>query len=212
MSKQDRFNKFAWSFPGLLGLLVLGALLYNFDTFTGQYKFNRMCDRESGGRIYQLLEPGAGWLVEGRIGESYAFETPLSFGPVGFVRAQDKAGTWFDVIPDPQRKGKFIFKPSNQGRAVRYRYKTTSLVFPEDTRFERTQLQIVDLANGRIAATYTTLYYEWTKPERVILHAPTSQSCQGGMEEYLGFVRALFPKIASDVCITCSASGPYTLS
>jgi len=32
------------------------------------------------------------------------------------------------------------------------------------------------------------------EPERVILHATTSQSCRGGMEEYSGFVPALFPK------------------
>ena len=66
------------------------------------------------------------------------------------------------MIRDAQRKGKFIFEASNQSRPVRYRYKTTSLVFPEDTRFERNQMQIIDLASGQIAATYTMLYYEWT--------------------------------------------------
>jgi len=197
MSEQHRINKLVWGFPGFLALLVLGALLYNLDTFTGQYKFNRMCDREGGGRIYRLLEPDTGWLVDGRIGESYAFETPFSFGPVGFVRAQDKTGKWLDVTHDPQRKGKFIFEPSNQSRPVRYRYRTIRRVFPEDTRFERDQLQIIDLRSGEFAATYTQIFFEWTKPERVILHAATSQSCKGGMDDYLGFVRSLFSKQAT---------------
>lgn len=78
---------------------------------------------------------------------------------------------------------------------VRYRYKTVVLVFPQDARFQRNRLQIVDIASGRFAATYTNFFYEWTKPERVILHAPTSQSCKKDIGGYLKFVRALFPKI-----------------
>lgn len=175
-----------------LALIVFGPLLYNLDAFIGQQRFEKLCRSEGGARVFQQLEADAGWLVEERIGESHLYKTPFWYGQVRFVRAQDKTGEWFDVVKDPDRDNKFILTPADRRRPVRYKLRFERLVFPDDQRFQRNQRQVIDLATGQVAASYTEFFYEWTKPERVILHAPTSQSCKLLTEDYRKFARALF--------------------
>lgn len=193
MNTSFRSNRRTYLARSFLALLIL-VLLYNRDSATGQRKFEALCKEEGGYRVYERLEKNVGWIVDepiaGQITDLY--HRPFSFGPVAFVRTADKSGNWFDAMRDPDRPGKFILAPADQTRPVRYRFKFVRQVFPDDERFQRNQELITDLANGKPAASLTFFYFEWTKPENVILHAPTSQRCKLRPDIYARFARALF--------------------
>ena len=189
-----RSNRRVYRVGGVLVLLILGVLWYNRDSATGQRKFEALCKEEGGYRVYERLEKNVGWIVDEPIAgqSSDRYRRPFSFGHVAFVRVPDKQGKWFDAVRDPDRPGKFILAPADETRPVRYHYRSVRRVFPDDERFQRNQELITDLASGKRAASFTFFYFEWTKPENVILHAPTSQSCKLEPGIYDRFARALY--------------------
>jgi hypothetical protein len=170
----------------LLGIIVLAPFVYNLDVVFGRRKFEQLCKSESGGRVYQRLQAGAGWTVDEPIDGSYEYQAPFSYGPVGFVRARNKKGEWFDVVKDPQREGEFLFMPADESHAVRYKYVYDRM------RFSRHQRQIIDLDSGKLAASFTEFFFRWTTPERTLLNAPTGASCNLSGEDIRNFARALY--------------------
>ncbi len=176
--------------------IVLVFMLYNVDAFYGQWKFNQLCQKEGGPRIYSKIERNVGWLVEENWSD-YSYQGPFGFGNVSFVRWQNKKGEKFDIRikpkPWPQRP-EYIFSAVDETKLVRYKYRYTSVRIPDDERISKTQQEIIDLTTDQLVASYAEFGYQWTKSERVILNAPTAVVCWGGetremQQEY--YVRAL---------------------
>lgn len=171
-----------------LGALVAAAVLYNLDAITGQWKFDKLCKEEGGPRFYGSVEKDVGWEVEGH--DTYDYQGPFPFEHIAFVRYENKQGIRSDVRADGYigaGERKYIFTPVDAARPVRYRFRTERITLPDDARFGRTQQQVVDLSDGRVVASYTYFGYSWTKPERVILAAPTGVQCwveENGFQQF----------------------------
>ena len=161
-----------------VGGVAAAALVYNLDSITGQWTFDRMCRAEGGSRFYAPVEKDLGWEVEGH--DTYDYQWPFGFGHVAFVRYQDRPSARSDVrfegyVGPGQRK--YVFSPVNESAQVRYRFRFQSNKFPNDARFDKTLYQVTDLTTGQVIATHTQFGYRWTKPERVILSAPKRVGC-----------------------------------
>lgn len=72
---------------------------------------------------------------------------------------------------------KYVFSPVNESVQVRYRFRSQFNKFPNDARFDKTLDEVIDLTTSQVIATHTQFGYRWTKPERVILSAPTRVRC-----------------------------------
>ncbi len=168
-------------------------MIYNLDAITGQWKFNKMCREEGGARFYAAVEKDVGWEVVDQ--GKYAFQPPFSFGHVAFVRYTDKAGQTFDVRVDGYigaNERRYIFSPADMSQVARYRYQYLSEQLAADSRFSKTEKRITDLVNGQVVAAFVNFGFEWTKPERVILAAPTGKLCSFEENESEIFYRRLF--------------------
>ena len=175
-----------------IGALLLAPLIYNLDAIAGQWKFKQMCSKEGGPKFYAPVEKDVGWQVEGHDQEDMAL--PFVLGSVAFVRFQDKQDQWHDVRVDGwvgANQRKFVFSPVAPDHPVRYKYRK----FWErmaDERFSKFHLQVVDLSNDQIVASYTKISYAWTKPERVLLAAPTDTSCWNQQGDFDQFFKHIF--------------------
>lgn len=173
--------------------IVVAAALYNLDAFTGQWKFDRMCKGEGGPRFYAAVEKDAGWEVEAH--DTYSYQSPFEFEHVAFVRYQDKQGVRSDVRVDgyigPGQR-KYVFSPVNESRQVRYRFRFRYEKLPGDERFGKSLYEITDVTTGQVVATHTQFSYQWTKPERVILSAPTGVGCWDLPPERAKFFRGIY--------------------
>lgn len=194
-----------WTFSNLrrkawfwLVVGVAALTIYHQDAIRGQWKFERLCREDAGARFYGKIEKGQGWIVENH--DTSEYQIPFGFGNVAFVRYENEKGERFDVTRTSTRREngsgghfddvQYIFSPVDESRPVRYKVVNTfPVTMQDDKRFSRTYLAVIDLADGRTLATYTSYSYQWTKPERVILNAPTGVSCpDDGGKSYNGLV------------------------
>lgn len=178
------------------GAVVMAVVLYNLDAITGQWKFERMCEKESGTRFFGMVEKDVGWEVDA--GGIYDYREPFQFGHVAFVRFRDQSGVLVDaresgyehIAQGTVRQRAYSISPADENKRVRYRLRYASTTLPEDKRFGRTDTQVVDVDTGKLLASHTTFGYQWAKSERVILSAPTGQTC--GYEQFSEFREGLF--------------------
>lgn len=167
-----------------IGFVILAPILYNLDAIYGQWEFNRLCKNEGGSRYYSKVERNVGWTVEGVPGD-FSYQVPFDFKYVKFVRWLNKKGERFDVYrdwsvisrPSPRPLG-YIFMPVDESLMVRYKFKYTSRRMMHDDRFSETLYEVIDLNANNVVARYREFGFRWTTPERVILSAPTSVSCE----------------------------------
>ena len=175
------------------GAIILAALLYNLDAITGQWKFDRMCKAEGGPHFLAAVEKDVGWEVEGH--DTYSYEGPFRFDHVAFVRYRNKNGIRSDVTVDgyvgPGQR-KYVFSPVDESRQVRYGFRFTYEEFPHDHRFGKSLYEVTDLATRKVIATHTQFRYQWTKPERVILSAPTGVGCWDLQPDIDKFFRGIY--------------------
>ena len=183
-----------WTFGNLrkkvwfwLALCVVGPIIYHQEAIRGQWKFERLRKEDAGAKFYGKIEKGKGWIVENH--DSSEYQVPFGFGTVAFVRYENEKGEHFDVTRTSIRREnafgghfddvKYIFSPVDESKPVRYKVVDTfPVTMPDDKRFSRSFLAVIDLSDGRTLATYTSYSYQWTKPERVIfLNAPTGVGC-----------------------------------
>lgn len=161
-----------------IGALLLAPVIYNLDALAGQWKFISMCRKEGGPKFYAPVEKDVGWVVERH--ENDAYKGPFSFGNVAFVRFEDKHGKRFDVSTDGwigANERRYIFSSVNEAQPVRYTYSYVSARLPDDPRFSKTQIEVIDRRKEQVVARYTEFGYSWTKPERVLLSGPTAAHC-----------------------------------
>jgi hypothetical protein len=157
--------------------IVLACLIYNLDAITGQWKFEKLCKEQGGPRFFAPVEKDAGWEVNA--GNLLTYEAPFEFGHIGFVRERS-AGYERDARAEKtlgRRKLQFAFSDADSSKEVRYQLRLVQRLLHDDPRMGTTETQVVDLANGAIVASFTQFSYQWTKPERVLLAAPTAVSC-----------------------------------
>lgn len=172
---------------------VAGTIIYNLDAIAGQWKFERMCKEEGGSRFYEPVEKDVGWEVEGH--DTYSYQGPFSFDHVDFVRYQDAHGVRSDVraggfIAVNQRK--YTFSPVDESRPVRYKFRYENVRLTDDDRFTKTQYQVIDLSSKKIVASHTIFGYQWTKPERVLLAAPTGVACRNLQPDFDNFHQSIY--------------------
>lgn len=164
------------------GGLVVGTV-YNFDASSGQKKFHDLCKNEGGSKFYDQVDRDVGWEVQSE--DEAAYKVPFNIGHVNFVRFRDKHGGLFDVHakagPNPWAKD-YEIAPADTTRLPQYRLTTERGLLPDDARIGRTRYVITDVSRGAVVAMHTYFNYSWTKPDRVVLNAPTSTSCFAGSE------------------------------
>ncbi|MFZ6799557.1 hypothetical protein [Undibacterium sp. Di24W] len=168
------------------GILIAGYFLYNADAYYGQWQFKEMCKKEGGPRFYGKIEKNAGWLLTDT--STSAPDVPSDFGDISFFRWTDKEGKEFDIYVDWElrkkmhpRPSEYTFLPADKSKVVRYEYRYKTERMLHDERFVQSQEEIIDIATQKKQlASYTIFSYQWTKPERVILSAPTSVTCWQG--------------------------------
>ena len=183
-----------------IGALAAGLLLYHLDTIRGNAKFHALCRTEAGPRYYELVEKDVGWLVQEPADGLYTYAAPFQFEHVAFVRWRNRKGEQFDVYRDPDYKARpfpkrpeseFILTAVDETKPLRYQYlfERTTL---DDQRFGRDADKIISLGTGAVAATFTQYSYQWTKPERVILNAPTGAQCTWTFDDYRNFRQSIY--------------------
>lgn len=186
---------------GCIGGIALALGLYHLDTILGRLKFKALCKTEAGPRIFDKVEKNVGWFVAEPLDGLYSYRSPFQFEHVAFVRWQNKTGEQFDVYRNPgfknmpfpkNPKDEFILTPPDASKPVRYQYVFERIAFSDDDRFGRDQEKIVDLKSGAVVASFTQFAYQWTSPERVILNAPTGDSCSFSSEDYRNFRQSIF--------------------
>ncbi len=196
----------------VLGTCVLAYYAYNAESVYGQYLFNQLCDKEGGPRFYKKVEKGQGWVAEGVYSERAMKRMNLSAsGLIGFFRFKDESGRELDtrlksippygtpreVIDSPAYT---VIEPANLAVPVRYAQKYVTEKFNPDPRFlklqsfSKSQTQYIDLRSNEVVAIFTSFGYTWTKPERVILSAPTAITCHIGTPEEKNFGIDIFEK------------------
>lgn len=176
-----------------VAVIFVAAVLYNLDAIAGRWKFDRMCKAEGGPRFYAAVEKDVGWEVEGH--DTYDYQWPFGFEHVAFVRYQDKQGVRSDVRVDGyigagQRK--YVFSPVDESRQVRYRFRFRYEKLPGDERFGKSLYEVTDITKGQVVATHTQFSFQWTKPERVILSAPTGVGCWDLQPEIGSFFHGIY--------------------
>jgi hypothetical protein len=166
-------------------LLIASFFIYNADAYYGQWQFNEMCKKEGGARFYGKIERNAGWLLTDP--RPSAPDVPSDFGGIAFFRWTDKEGKEFDIYVDWElrkkmhpRPSEYTYVPADKTKTVRYEYSYKAEVLSHDERFGQRQDKIIDIATQKTLASYTMFSYQWIKPERVILSAPTIVSCWEG--------------------------------
>lgn len=176
-----------------IGVIVVAIGVYNLDAITGQWKFDLLCEKEGGPRFYAAVEKDVGWTVEAH--DTYSYQSPFEFGHVAFVRYQDKQGVRSDVRTDGYVGAgqlKYVFSPVDESRQVRYSFRFQYDKFPDDHRFGKSFYEVTDLATRQVVATHTQVSYQWTKPERVLLSAPTGVGCWDLQSERDKFFRGIY--------------------
>ena len=158
-----------------IGAIVVAIGVYNLDAITGQWKFDKLCKNEGGSKFYAQVEKDVGWVVESE--DDHGYQVPFNIGHVAFVRFRDKQGASLDVRvtkgPTPWSKG-YDIAPSDQAKPIKYRLTIEQGLLQDDERMSRTHFAKTDVQGGSPVAPHTYVTYRWTKPERVILSAPTS--------------------------------------
>lgn len=175
------------------GAIVVAVVVYNLDAITGQWKFNRMCEADGGPRFHAAVEKDVGWTVEAH--DTYSYQSPFEFGHVAFVRYQDSQGVVSDVRTDGYigpNQPKYVFSPIDEARPVRYSFRFGHEEVANDHRFRKIRYEVTDLKNGEVVATHTQFRYQWTKPERVLLSAPTGVGCWDMQSERDKFFRGIY--------------------
>lgn len=183
-----------------IGALAAALLLYHLDTFIGNAKFHALCKNDAGARYYKRIDKDVGWLVQEPVSGLYTYMAPFQFEHVAFVRWRNRKGEQFDVYRDPgfaarpypkPPSGEFILTAIDEAKPVRYQYLFERSEL-DDPRFERSIETIINLSTGAVVATFTQYSYQWTKPERVILNAPTSQQCGFTFDDYRNFRQSIY--------------------
>ena len=176
-----------------IGAIVVAIGVYNLDAITGQWKFDRLCEKEGGPRFYAAVEKDFGWEVEAH--DTYSYQSPFEFEHVAFVRYEDKQGARSDVRVDgyigPGQR-KYVFSPVDESRQVRYRFRFRYGKLPGDRRFGKSLYEVIDVTTGQVVATHTQFSYQWTQPERVLLSAPTGVGCWDLQSERDKFFRGIY--------------------
>jgi hypothetical protein len=178
-----------------IGFLIAAPVVYNLDAIAGQWKFNRMCKAEGGSRFLASVEKDVGWEVAAH--DTYSYQGPFAFGHVTFVRYENKQGVRSDVRESTNAKShryEYTFTPADESVPVRYRFLYNHARLSDDDRFTKTEWQVVDLRSGEVVASHTRFGYEWTKPERTLLAAPTGVSCWDQQEDLDRFHRGLYTR------------------
>ncbi|MCD0422212.1 hypothetical protein LOC51_33795 [Rubrivivax sp. JA1024] len=176
-----------------VALAAAAPFVYNLDAIHGQWKFDRMCKQEGGPRFYAAVEKDVGWRVDNN--DKYSYQWPFMFGPVAFVRYQDARGLQSDVKAEgyvAAGERKYIFSRVDESHAIRYIFRHERVRIADDDRFTKTQFQVIEAESGTVAAKYTQFNYHWTKPERVLLGAPTGVGCWDTDSEFRTFYSGLF--------------------
>jgi hypothetical protein len=165
-------------------IAVLGAAytVYYWEAIKGQWKFEELCEKEGGSRFYAKVEKDVGWEVVVSENNQYAYKEPFDFGHVAFVRFKDEKGILRDVYltaGKTQWMTGYDIRLADLSNEVKYK-----LIFEQghvgnDLRMTRTRSTILDIKQGRAAATQTGFDYEWKSPDKAFLNAPTSVSCTG---------------------------------
>lgn len=183
--------------------VIMAPVLYNLDAIYGAWKFSRLCKNEGGPRFYSKVDRNIGWLVIdiNQKDSSLSYQRPFRFHDIAFVRWRRNNGVEFDVyVNSPpvgaEYSGGYWFSPIDKSKIVKYEYRYVSAVMHDD-RYGKTVHKIIDIENGQVAAEYTIFSFQWAKPERVILNAPTVTSCWDGQtrreqEIYYNFFKNIF--------------------
>jgi hypothetical protein len=176
---------------GLVGI-VLACVIYNLDAITGQWKFEKLCKEQGGPRFFASVEKDAGWEVNA--GNLLTYKAPFEFGNIGFVRERS-AGYERDVRVEKtsdRSKTQYHFADSDPSKKVRYQLRFEQKPLEDDPRIGKRVRQVVDLTTGTVAASFTQFSYEWTKPERVLLAAPTGVSCWTDQPSIDSFYQSIY--------------------
>lgn len=176
----------------LICVLVGGVAVYHFDVILGQWKFDQLCKNEGGPRFYEPVERDVGWQVEGH--DTYDYQGPFSFEHVAFARFEDRKGKRFDVRVDGYIRAaerRYVFSDVDETKHVKYGYSYGTESFG-DGHFSKTQFVVRDLSSKKVVASFTKFGYMWTKPERVILSAPTGVGCWNRQEDINKFHQGIY--------------------
>jgi hypothetical protein len=195
-----------------IAICVFGYYAYNADALYGQYLFKQLCKSEGGARFYKRVEKGQGWSQDAVVTSYGMKHLELTKDTNrGFIRFKDESGkefdarlkaippygSSFDVINSPEYT---LIEPANLSVPVRYTKKNVRENFNPDPRFlklakfSKNQTQVVDLKSNEVVASYTIFSYAWTKPERVILNAPTRVTCHTHTADEINFNQDIYQK------------------
>ena len=164
-------------FVWLLGLTGLCALFFATNIY-GYYRFQAICAKEGGLRVYAPIERG--FVHEG---DELSVGFAASFAGVLSARTQSKkTGEWVDekLIAGVGGKpnARYEVFPADKLQVPRYKWAWTNRMIENELRLYRTAIEITDLQSGKLAVGYYRFSYHFFNPNTVLLGAgPRGQAC-----------------------------------
>lgn len=161
----------------LMVLTVPVAVLAWFaPNIHGYYRFQEICEKEGGLRIYGKLRKGEGWLAD-----KYGRYDPASFEGVPFVRKPDSQGRVVDYKFKGGRPGddrSYEATPADPSIAVAYQIKTVvRQPVPGELRLDRSGYEVSDVSTGQLLVRWYQFSYSRFDQNRTVLAAPSGVYC-----------------------------------
>lgn len=155
----------------LLWLFGLGCLLalYFSPNLYGLYRFQAICEKEGGLRVYAPIERG--WLHttderDARFASSF-------LGVVAARTQSKKTGEWLDVSLVAGEGGKpnarYEMRPADLSKKPRYRWVWTNRWIEDELRIGSSGFEITDLQTNKLIVRYYQFGYRFFNPNTVLL-------------------------------------------
>jgi hypothetical protein len=170
----------------VLGISLVGALIggYFASNIKGYYRFKEICQKEGGLRVYQPLEKGVGWMVDGSIGGT------LTFFGASYSRTRKDDGNYYDTVLKTPFKQKYFEKDfettlADLSKQPIYKLKSAYNEIPNELRLSSHTTEVIEIATGKTLVAYRQFGYESFERKNTLLDAPSGNTCP----EYANFGR-----------------------
>jgi hypothetical protein len=160
-------------------VIALAVGLYFFENITGYYRFQEICQKEAGLRIYRPLVRNVGWVVDAVQIENATF--PLLFEQVAFTRYRnEKDGNMYDIYRVPKAKVVdlgYAQQYADVSNLVGYQFSIKTLRLPDETRMGVQIYEVKDVKNNEVVAKYSRFTYSKFDVNNTLLAAPSGEAC-----------------------------------
>lgn len=151
-----------------LGVVALTGLYFS-SNIRGYYRFQEVCQRDAGLRMYEPLLKGEGWQTLAGNSDSAAAYLLSYYDGISYVRYRDKDGILQDLIRTNEKKSRsdsgFRPKLASSGTQPLYEYQSNAEEVAGEVRMNKYTTIVRNLRTGGVSVTYQDFTYRLFNPE-----------------------------------------------